>query len=143
MVEKRHREALKANNRMNKYGNSKPPKQKIKITIGKAAVKWENYLSIPKLHDRSSLPPGIPSTRMVSHPSGEIPREASQDCCSSLLEEESDASLSAQYSTITNISEGRLEARPGGYSNILKQWEPRAQMLHLQLAQEGNSNKHL
>lgn len=56
MVEKRHREALKANNRMNKYGNSEPPKQKIKITIGEAAVKWENYLSIPKLHDRSSLP---------------------------------------------------------------------------------------
>ena len=76
MVEKRHREALKANNRMNKYGNCKPPKQKIKITIGEIAVKWENHLSIPKLHDHSSLPPGTPSTRMPSHPSGKISGEA-------------------------------------------------------------------
>lgn len=98
MVEKRHREALKANNRMNKYGNCKPPKQKIKITIEEIAVKWENHLSIPKLHNRSSLPAGTPSTGMPSHPSGKISREANRDRCSSLLEEKSDASLSAPAS---------------------------------------------
>lgn len=98
MVEKRHREALKANNRMNKYGNCKPPKQKIKITIEEIAVKWENHLSIPKLHNRSSLPAGTPSTGMPSHPSGKISREANRDRCSSLLEEKSDAYLSAPAS---------------------------------------------
>jgi len=98
MVEKRHREALKANNRMNKYGNCKPPKQKIKITIGEIAVKWENHLSIPKLHHCSSLPPGTPRTRMPSRPSDKISREANRDCCSSLLEEQSDASLSGPTS---------------------------------------------
>lgn len=95
MVEKRHREALKANNRMNKRGNCKPPKQKIKITIGEIAVKWENHLSILKLHNHSSLPPGTLSTKMPSHPSGEMPREASRDCCSSVLKEQNDSSLSA------------------------------------------------
>lgn len=39
MVEKKHREALKANNRINKYGKCKPPKQKIKIMIGEIRVK--------------------------------------------------------------------------------------------------------
>lgn len=75
MVEKRHREALKANNRMNKYRNCKPPKQKIKITIGEIAVKWENHLSIPKRHDRSSLPPGAPQRKTPSHPSDKITGE--------------------------------------------------------------------
>lgn len=37
MVEKKHREALKANNRINKYGKCKPPKQE--IMIGKITVK--------------------------------------------------------------------------------------------------------
>lgn len=94
MVEKRHREALKANNRMKKHGNCKPPKQKIKIMIGEIAVKWENHLSTLKLHDHSSLPPGTLSTKMPSHPSGEVPREPSWDCCSSVLKEQNNSSLS-------------------------------------------------
>lgn len=54
MVEKKQREALKANNRVNKYGKCKPPKQKIKIMIGEITVKQENIFCIMQLHVLSS-----------------------------------------------------------------------------------------
>lgn len=79
---------------MNKHCNCEPPKQKIKTTIGEIAVKCKNHLSVPEIHNHSSLPPGTLSTRMPSYPSGMLSREASPDCCSSILKEGSDSSLS-------------------------------------------------
>lgn len=76
MVEKKHREALKANNRINKYGKCKPPKQKIKI-MGERTVKQENNFSILKFHVLSSLPPGLQTqgcifTQVAKYPEKQI-----------------------------------------------------------------------
>lgn len=77
MVEKKHREALKANNRIYKYGKCKPPKQKIKIVIGEIPVKQENNFSILKFHVLSSLPPALQTqeclfTQVVRYPEKQL-----------------------------------------------------------------------